>query len=68
LIPVDYRPRNSLALADSAECNHYRAELLKFLYERKCNPESGDSSSKKKAVQETAEDKPLQVVARIADA
>ena len=42
--------------------------MLKFLYERQLNPESGDSSSKKVAVQETAEDKPLQVVARIAAA
>ncbi len=42
--------------------------MLKFLYKRQLNPESGDSSSKKEAVQETAEDKLLQVVARIAAA
>ena len=57
------RPRNRVALADSAEYNHYRAEVLKFLYERQRNPESEDGSNKKDAVQETAKDKPLQVVA-----
>ena len=59
------RPRNRVALADSAEYNHYRAEVLKFLYERQLKPESGDGSSKKDDLQETAEDKPLQVVASI---
>ncbi|ALG69412.2 ABC transporter ATP-binding protein [Beggiatoa leptomitoformis] len=28
------RPRNRLALADNPEYNHYRAEVLRFLYER----------------------------------
>ena len=55
-----------MALADSAEYNHYRAEVLKFLYERQRNPESGDII--KDDPQEAAEDKPLQVVARIAAA
>ncbi len=62
------RPRNRVALADSAEYNHYRAEVLKFLYERQRNPESGDSNSRKDNVQGSAEDKPLQVVAGIAAA
>jgi len=62
------RPRNRVELADSAEYNHYRAAVLKFLYERQRNPGSGDSSRKKDAVQENAEDKPLQVVASTAAA
>ncbi len=32
------RPRNRIALADDARYNHYRAEVLKFLYERHRNP------------------------------
>jgi nitrate/nitrite transport system ATP-binding protein len=32
------RPRERVSLADSAQYNHYRAEVLKFLYERKRRP------------------------------
>ncbi|MEW5755488.1 MAG: ABC transporter ATP-binding protein [Pseudomonadota bacterium] len=32
------RPRERLALADDARYNHYRAEVLKFLYERQKRP------------------------------
>jgi len=32
------RPRNRLELADNAEYNHYRAEVLRFLYERQRAP------------------------------
>jgi len=32
------RPRNRLDLADDAEYNHYRAEVLRFLHERQRNP------------------------------
>jgi len=32
------RPRNRLALANDPLYNHYRAEVLKFLYERQRNP------------------------------
>jgi len=32
------RPRKRLALADDATYNHYRAEVLKFLYERQRKP------------------------------
>ena len=35
------RPRNRVELADNAQYNHYRAEVLKFLYERQHRPESG---------------------------
>ena len=34
------RPRNRVELADNAQYNHYRAEVLKFLYERQHRPES----------------------------
>ena len=34
------RPRARLELADDSEYNHYRAEVLKFLYERQRKPES----------------------------
>jgi len=33
------RPRNRVELADDSEYNHYRAEVLKFLYERHRKPE-----------------------------
>lgn len=33
------RPRNRVALADNAEYNHYRSQVLKFLYERQRKPE-----------------------------
>lgn len=64
------RPRNRVALADSAEYNHYRAEVLKFLYERQRNPASGsqDSGSQRLDKENDGEDKPLKVVARIAAA
>jgi nitrate/nitrite transport system ATP-binding protein len=34
------RPRNRLALADDPTYNHYRAEVLRFLYERQRRPEA----------------------------
>jgi len=37
------RPRDRVALADSAEYNRYRAEVLKFLYERQKRPEAKSS-------------------------
>jgi nitrate/nitrite transport system ATP-binding protein len=33
------RPRDRVVLADNADYNHYRAAVLKFLYERQRNPE-----------------------------
>ena len=35
------RPRDRVALADDADYNRYRAEVLKFLYERQKRPTSG---------------------------
>lgn len=41
ILDVDLeRPRERLLLADDARYNHYRAEVLKFLYERQRKPES----------------------------
>jgi nitrate/nitrite transport system ATP-binding protein len=34
------RPRSRLALADDATYNHYRAEVLRFLYERQHRDEA----------------------------
>jgi len=34
------RPRNRVELADNPQYNHYRAEVLKFLYERQHRPEA----------------------------
>jgi nitrate/nitrite transport system ATP-binding protein len=36
------RPRNRVIMADVPEYNHYRARVLKFLYERQRNPEDVD--------------------------
>ena len=33
------RPRDRLALADDPAYNHYRSEVLKFLYERQRRPD-----------------------------
>ncbi|MDX5297834.1 MAG: ABC transporter ATP-binding protein, partial [Gammaproteobacteria bacterium] len=39
ILQVDLpRPRDRLALADDATYNHYRAEVLRFLYERQRRP------------------------------
>ncbi|MEZ5542405.1 MAG: ABC transporter ATP-binding protein [Pseudomonadota bacterium] len=58
------RPRDRVALADSAEYNHYRAAVLKFLYERQRRPGGGASVKQEKepAVAEEPE-KTLRVVA-----
>ena len=34
------RPRDRVVLADNADYNRYRAEVLKFLYERQKRPEA----------------------------
>jgi nitrate/nitrite transport system ATP-binding protein len=56
------RPRGRVELADSPEYNHYRAEVLKFLYERQRRPESGGGDGKAVDIENTRESKPLQVV------
>ena len=40
ILEVDLeRPRNRIKLADNEQYNHYRAQVLRFLYERQRNPE-----------------------------
>jgi nitrate/nitrite transport system ATP-binding protein len=40
VMPVELeRPRDRLALAEDKDYNHYRGEVLKFLYERQRRPE-----------------------------
>ena len=41
------RPRDRLALADNAQYNHYRAEVLKFLHERHSNPAKTEAEKQK---------------------
>ena len=45
------RPRERLALADDTRYNHYRSEVLRFLYERQHNPADDiEDSGQKKVV------------------
>ena len=53
------RPRDRLALADDPQYNHYRHEVLKFLYEKQRTPDS-PKTEKKEDKQEVAQD--LQVI------
>ena len=53
------RPRDRVALADSPEYNHYRASVLKFLYERQRRPGSDDS---KPVDEEDSADSALKIV------
>lgn len=41
------RPRDRLALADNPQYNHYRTEVLRFLYEKQRKVESFDEAKKK---------------------
>jgi nitrate/nitrite transport system ATP-binding protein len=44
------RPRDRVALADDQEYNHYRSQVLKFLYERQRNPAQTTEKAKPKLV------------------
>ncbi|BEU04215.1 nitrate ABC transporter ATP-binding protein [Agarivorans sp. OAG1] len=44
------RPRDRVALADDQEYNHYRSQVLKFLYERQRNPAQATEKAKPKLV------------------
>jgi len=47
------RPRNRVELSDDAKYNHYRHEVLQFLYERQRRPgEAGDAAKKDEALQQ----------------
>ncbi|HBE91063.1 MAG TPA: bacitracin ABC transporter ATP-binding protein [Gammaproteobacteria bacterium] len=62
------RPRNRVELADSPEYNHYRAAVLKFLYERHQNPESDRGEDKPAQEEPCSEDMSLRVVSNSAAA
>lgn len=48
ILPIELdRPRNRIELADNAKYNHYRHEVLKFLYEKQRKVESVDEHRKK---------------------
>jgi len=42
------RPRDRIALADDPEYNHYRHEVLSFLYEKQRKPDESESTTKQK--------------------
>ncbi len=44
------RPRDRVALADDSEYNHYRSQVLKFLYERQRNPAQSEKKIKPELV------------------
>ncbi|MFT4939470.1 MAG: nitrate/nitrite transport system ATP-binding protein [Paraglaciecola sp.] len=47
ILPIELqRPRNRIALADNTQYNHYRHEVLKFLYEKQRKVESADEHRK----------------------
>ena len=62
------RPRDRVAMADSPEYNHYRAAVLKFLYERQRNPEAHAGGGRPAKAGSGREDDSLQVVASSAAA
>ena len=43
------RPRNRIALADNKQYNHYRHEVLQFLYEKQRKVESVEEHRKKQS-------------------
>jgi nitrate/nitrite transport system ATP-binding protein len=50
ILPIDLdRPRNRIKLADNQQYNHYRHEVLKFLYEKQRKVESVDEHRKKQS-------------------
>ena len=54
------RPRNRIALADDPEYNHYRSEVLKFLYERQHRPGEEEKAA---TDQPSRKEPPLEVTA-----
>lgn len=63
ILEVDLeRPRDRLELAEQAEYNHYRAEVVRFLHERYKNPEAEEevqTTADKNEEKETASEKPV---------
>jgi len=58
----------ALSLISSAGYNHYRAAVLKFLYDRQRNPESVSTDGAPVNVGDSSKDKKLQVVSSSAAA
>jgi nitrate/nitrite transport system ATP-binding protein len=56
------RPRERLALADDPRYNHYRSEVLKFLYERQRRPGKTDSGNSAAHSEKSRETKELRLV------
>lgn len=56
------RPRDRLTLADDADYNHYRSEVLKFLYERKHGESAAPEDNTEKSADNTQEQARLRVV------
>jgi nitrate/nitrite transport system ATP-binding protein len=56
------RPRERLALADDPRYNHYRSEVLKFLYERQRRPGETDSGNSAAHSEKSRETKELRLV------
>ncbi|WP_158970182.1 ABC transporter ATP-binding protein [Paraglaciecola sp. L3A3] len=55
ILPIDLaRPRNRIALADDPKYNHYRSEVLKFLYEKQRKVESVSEHKAKKVKAKSA--------------
>ncbi len=58
ILPIDLpRPRNRVKLAGDAQYNEYRAEVLKFLYERQRKIESVPTASEDKGTKDKQDDK-----------
>jgi nitrate/nitrite transport system ATP-binding protein len=54
ILPIELsRPRNRIELADNPQYNHYRHEVLKFLYEKQRKVESVDEHRKKQTEQKS---------------
>ena len=50
ILPIELdRPRNRIELADNQQYNHYRHEVLKFLYEKQRKVESVDEHRKNRS-------------------
>ncbi|GAC20389.1 ABC transporter ATP-binding protein [Paraglaciecola arctica] len=54
ILPIELaRPRNRIELADNPQYNHYRHEVLKFLYEKQRKVESVEEHRKKQSEQKS---------------
>ena len=58
-------PRNRLALADNAQYNHYRAEVLRFLYEKHAHKDASSAPAAKPAASDDEESEPATSTANV---